>query len=90
MMGIVISATAGFLVGSTLCGALLLLRTRRHVCPDPTVHELNHADREEISAEFAAHASSVRRELSRYADALADGDIRLRERLRQVEAGLRS
>lgn len=90
MMGMVFSAAAGFLIGATLFGVLVTLRIHRHVCPDPEAHGLNHADRDEISAEFAAHAMSVRRELSRYADELADGDAQLRDRLRQVEAGARS
>jgi hypothetical protein len=89
-MAILLSVTAGFVVGATVSGLLAALWTRRHVCPDREAHRLSHADREDISAEFAAHATSVRRELSRYADALSEGDCLLREQLRRVEAGMRS
>jgi hypothetical protein len=49
---------------------------------------LSAADREAIAAEFAVHATAVAAQVSQYADALADGDVLLRERLRQVEQHL--
>ena len=89
-MSIVISGTTGILIGIVVGGVLAMGWVQRHACPDPDAHSLTQEDRDEISAEFVAHAVSVRRELSRYADALADGDTQLRERLRQVEAGAHS
>lgn len=49
------------------------------------VEELTLDDREQLEAGFAEHASAVAAQVSEYADALADGDVLLRERLRRVE-----
>lgn len=87
-MATAIGTVTGFVLGTVTAGAGFLLSTRRLVCPDPDAHELSTADRESVSAEFATHAASVRRELSRYADVLADGDGQLREQLRKFEAGV--
>ncbi len=90
MIATVIGTTVGFALGAAAVTVLLRLRLRVRppACPDPEVHELSPADREAVSAEFEAHTASVRRELSRYADELAHGDVRLREQLRQFEAGV--
>lgn len=88
MTATVIGSAAGFVLGVALTFVVLRLRDRPIACPEPEAHELSSADREAVSAGFAAHTASVRRELSRYADELADGDDRLREQLRQFEAGV--
>ena len=79
-------AASGFVSGAMSTAIILRLRIRRLTCPDPEAHELTAADHKVISDEFAVHATAVRRELSRYADALADGDGLLREQLRRFEA----
>ena len=48
---------------------------------------LQEIDREAVAADFAVHASAVRRQVSEYADALAGGDQALRERLQRFEGG---
>lgn len=88
MIAITIAAVVGFILGAVTTGAAFLVRIRHVACPEPEAHELSPADRETVSAEFATHAASVRRELNRYADALADGDGPLREQLRKFEAGV--
>lgn len=47
--------------------------------------QLSPEDREQLEAEFTQHAMAVAAQVSEYADALADGDILLRERLRKVQ-----
>lgn len=87
MTAAVIGVASGFMLGALLMSVLFRLRTRRRtvICPDPAAHELSPTDHDAVSAEFAAHTASVRRALSRYADELADGDVRLREQLRRLE-----
>ena len=48
---------------------------------------LQEIDRQAVTADFAVHASAVRRQVSEYADVLAGGDASLRERLRRFEGG---
>lgn len=90
MITVAISAVTGFVAGGVMSGAVVVAVLRPRLCPDPADHELRDDDREQIASEFTVHATSVRRELGRYADALADGDINLRQRLRQIEAGVSS
>ena len=58
------------------------LRDRREVDPP-----LTEQDRADIAAEFAGHTTAVWSQVRQYADALADGDADLRERLRRFEGG---
>lgn len=48
---------------------------------------LTEADYQMLAADFEAHATAVRAEVSRYADLLAGDDPVLRQRLRQFESG---
>lgn len=86
-MAAIVGTAIGLLVGAVVSGVVVRRRLRHAVSQPSGAHELSSIDREQLSAEFATHASSVRRELSRYADALADGDGDLRDRLRRFEAG---
>lgn len=88
MIAAIIDAAIGFVLGATVVAVIMRHRKGRGACPDPNEHELTSTDHDAISEEFATHAEAVRRELSRYADALADGDDHLREMLRRVEAGV--
>lgn len=90
MITVAISVAAGFIAGGAISSAIVLAVLRSQLCPDPADHELRDDEREQVASEFAVHATSVRRELGRYADALADGDVNLRQRLRQIEAGVSS
>lgn len=58
------------------------LRDRHETDP-----RLTERDRADIAAEFAGHTSAVWSQVRQYADALADGDADLRERLRRFEGG---
>ena len=90
MITVAISVTAGFIVGGAMSGAIVVAVRRSQLCPDPPDHDFRDDEREQVASEFAVPASSVRRELGGYADALADGDVNLRQRLRQIEAGVSS
>ena len=48
---------------------------------------LTEVDRTAIASEFAGHTDAVWSQVRDFADALADGDVQLRERLRQFEGG---
>ena len=90
MITVAFSLAAGFVAGGVVSGAIVAAILRSRLCPDPADHELRDDEREQIASEFIVHATSVRRELGRYADVLADGDVNLRQRLRQIEAGVSS
>lgn len=90
MITVAISVAAGIVAGGAVSGVVVHAGLRSRLCPDPVDHELRDDEREQVASEFAVHATSVRRELGRYADALADGDANLRQRLRQIEAGVSS
>jgi hypothetical protein len=77
---------ASSVVGALLTGGAVWLRLRGRLCPDVAAHQLTDDDRAALAAEFSAHASAVRQQLAAYADALADGDPTLRDRLRHHEA----
>lgn len=85
---VVLGTAVGFMVGVALTAVLCRMHTRPTIYVDNEVHRLSPTDRKAVSAELGAHTASVRRELSRYADELADGDDRLREQLRRFEAGV--
>lgn len=86
---------AGIAIGTLLGGAVagltawFLVRHLRNAtkCTCREVPALPETDREVISKEFAAHAVTVRRQVTKYADVLAGDDPVLRERLRQIELG---
>jgi hypothetical protein len=84
-MSTIVGAAAGLVLGVAFTAVAFRLCNRSDALPESEALELSFADRESVSAEFAAHTVSVRRELGRYADELADGDDRLREQLRQFE-----
>lgn len=50
---------------------------------------LDAQDRQVLADQFGDHVAAVHRQVSVYADQLADGDPELRERLRRIEGGLR-
>lgn len=87
-MSTIVGAAAGLVLGVAFTAVAFRLRNRSDALPESEDHELSSADREAVSAEFAAHTASVRRELGRFADELAGGDARLREQLRRFEAGV--
>lgn len=89
-MALALSAAAAFASGLAVSGVLVVTLTRSRLCPNPEDHDLRDDVREQVASEFAAHVTSVRRELGQYADALADGDTNLRKRLRQIEAAVAS
>jgi hypothetical protein len=55
----------------------------RHETP-PTLTE---EDRAILTDEFATHTTAVWSQVRQFADALADGDVTLREQLRRFEGG---
>lgn len=87
MTGVLLGGVLGSTISTVLTLLVTVRWTRRHTCPDPEAHELTENDREAVAADFAAHASAVRRQVSEYAEVLAGGDIALRERLRRIEGG---
>ena len=93
MSGAVLSGLLGAVLG-VLAGGGLVAAMRRGQEPRASVVDLEldeetlqEIDREAVAADFAVHASAVRRQVSEYADALAGGDVALRERLRRFEGG---
>lgn len=85
-MWVVSCATALVLGGAA--GAAAMRQVLRHrLCPDVGAHELNDDDCAEITKHFRQHARAVREQVSSFADALAEGDQQLRERLRLFESG---
>lgn len=89
-MTVVIGVATGFVFGGAVSGAIVIAVLRTRLCPDSADHEFRDDEREQVASEFAVHATSVRRELGRYADALANGDVNLRQQLRQIETGVGS
>lgn len=78
---------AGVVVGAALSCAVAVARLRQQRSVDLDRDSLSPEDRDALEAAFAAHASAVREQVSEYADALASGDVDLRERLRRFERG---
>ena len=64
MTGFFVGLAAGVVGG--ICPSIWLAArwARKHACPDSGAHELSDQDREDIAAEFATHASAVRRQVS--------------------------
>lgn len=94
MSGVVLSGVLGAVLGALAGGGLVAVVACRRQEPQASVVDLEigeetlqEIDREAVAADFAAHASAVRRQVSEYADVLAGGDIALRERLRRFEGG---
>ena len=94
MSGVVLSGLFGAVLGVLAGGGIVAGVMRRGQEPRTSVIDLEMAeetlqeiDREAVAADFAVHASAVRRQVSEYADALAGGDVALRERLRRFEGG---
>lgn len=70
--------------GSTELGRLVARRIHDRREADPLLTE---EDRAIITDEFATHTSAVWSQVRKFADALADGDVQLREQLRRFEGG---
>lgn len=94
MSGVVLSGVLGAVLGALAGGGLGAVVTCRRQRQQASVIDLEldeetlqEIDREAVAADFAAHASAVRRQVSEYADVLAGDDPELRERLRRFEAG---
>lgn len=77
----------GAAVGSVVTLAIVVTWGRAWLCQEQAAHELTDGDRDAVAAEFAAHATAVRQQVSDYANLLAGGDTLLRERLRAFEGG---
>lgn len=77
-IGAAAGAPAG--VALTALAAAALWRYQRS-----TVEQLTDQDREVVAEEFRTHAEAMQRQVSEYGDALAAGDLVLRERLRRFE-----
>jgi hypothetical protein len=76
---------AGGVAGALLAGGAGWLRRRGRLCPDVDARQLSEAEERSIAGQFALHSRRVHEQLREYADALADGDPELRERLRRLE-----
>ena len=87
MTGVCAAGLLGGVVGSVTTVLLALWLSHRTTRPGAEVRVLSDADREPVAADFAVHASAVRRQVAEYADMLAGDDSRLRERLRRFEGG---
>lgn len=88
-LGLLLGGQCGLLVGVVV--GLLVRRQPGHapgIEPEAGEEVLAEADRQRIAGEFETHTAAVRQQVSEYADALADGDVDLRERLRRIEAGV--
>ncbi|MBZ5736073.1 hypothetical protein K8Z61_16380 [Nocardioides sp. TRM66260-LWL] len=89
----VLSALLGVVLGALARGLVAVVTCRRQgqqasvIELDLDEETLQEIDREAVAADFAAHASAVRRQVSEYADVLAGDDPELRERLRRFETG---
>lgn len=84
MMALILVGLLSFIagVGAAEATDLLVRRLRDRKEADPRLTEQDRAD---IAAEFATHTSAVWSQVREFADALADGDAELRERLRRFE-----
>jgi len=84
------SFLTGFLAGAptaaaaTLCIGWLVNRNSKQ---QEGSADLTDEDRAAIADDFVVHTKAVTQQVSTYADLLADGDVLLRERLRQFEKG---
>lgn len=89
MTGMIVAALVGFTVGvSSVFLARKMPWRRLRPKPDGTVAlTLSNPDRERVAQDFAVHVSAVDRKVSEFADALAAGDVALRNRLRRFERG---
>lgn len=94
MSSVVLSGLLGAVLGVLAGGGIIAVVMRRGQELQASVIDLQmdeetlqEIDREAVAADFAVHASAVRRQVSEYADVLAGGDVALRERLRRFEGG---
>lgn len=78
-----LGAAAGAPTGAAIA-VLVTVAVLRHRAAATT--PLTEQDREVVAHEFKTHAEAMQQQVSEYADALAGGDLVLRERLRQFEA----
>ena len=81
-------ALAGVSAGAASAALVGVLVRRRQADTDEIV--LSPEDHAAIAVGFQTHAEAMRRQVSEYADALAGGDLVLREQLRRVERGTNS
>ena len=81
----VVPYVATLSLGGAGGAAAIYLVLREHICTDVDAHELSDDDRGEITEQFKGHTRVVREQVSSFADTLAGGDPRLRERLRLFE-----
>ena len=87
MIGTVLTIAVGFVAGAGISGGLVYAWMRRRREDIRVIDSLTDADRDEVARDFAVHVHSVQRKVSEFADALADGDEDLRDRLRHFERG---
>lgn len=85
-MAFILVGLLGTLVGAGGTEAARLIVRRLHVRRDSDPR-LTEQDREVITDEFATHTTAVWSQVRQFADALADGDVHLREQLRRFEGG---
>lgn len=85
MIVTVLAGGVSFVIGVATGGAGVLLRTGKKANAVQLVDHLTDTDRDQVARDFAVHVHSTQRKVSEYADALADGDDDLRNRLRHFE-----
>jgi hypothetical protein len=83
----VLTGISCLVTGAGIAGTTVYRHMRKRICPEQRDYELTKADRSGIADEFAVHVSAVQQKVSEFADALADGDLQLRDRLRFFENG---
>lgn len=87
MMALILVGLLSFMtgVGTAEAADLVVRRLRSRRLADGVA--LSERDRADIAAEFATHTTAVWSQVRTFADALADGDQELRDRLRRFEGG---
>ena len=81
----VLAGGMSFAIGVAVGGAGVYLRTGNEVDAVQVADSLTDADRDQVARDFAVHVHAAQRKVSEFADALADGDDDLRDRLRHFE-----
>ena len=87
MIVTVLTSIGSLLTGASVAGTTVYLQMRKKNGFEQSVDGLTEADRGEIASDCGLHVAAVQLKVSEFADVLADGDVQLRERLRQFEKG---
>lgn len=86
-MALILTSLLSFMTGVGAAEAADLVVRRLRARRQEAGMALSEQDRADIAAEFATHTAAVWSQVRTFADALADGDVALRERLRRFEGG---